>query len=156
MFFWVFLLAFFFAPLAALAMTGLFGERVIRAAEELAMLCTDFGAFGIALQGVVVFRRTPFHPLDLADHFGGRRFASLDLLTQFYDKLQAMGISAARSKAALLMRQQAQFLALNDAFLRAAGVFLVLAIVIWFARPNYSRPDPTLESLAAEELVVQP
>ena len=46
------------------------------------------GAFGIALEGVVLYRRTPFHQLDLADHFGGRRFSSLDLVQQFSDKLE--------------------------------------------------------------------
>lgn len=157
-FFWGFSIAFFFAPLATLAMTGLSGERLTRAAEELAMLRTVFGSFGITLQGVTVFRRTPFHQLDLADHFGGRRFASLDLLNQFYDKLQAMGMSAgaARSQAAQLMRQQAQLLALNDAFLLGAGVFLVLAGVVWLARPSYTPPKQTYEQLAAEELMEQP
>lgn len=157
-FFWGFSMAFFFAPLATLAMTGLTGERLIRGAEELAMLRTVFGSFGITLQGVTVFRRTPFHQLDLADHFGGRRFASLDLLQGFYDKLQGMGLSAgaARSVAGQTIRQQAQLLALNDAFLLGASVFVVLAGVVWLARPSYTRPKPTLADLAAEELMEQP
>jgi hypothetical protein len=58
------------------------------------MLRTATGAFGITLMGVVQFRRTPFHQLDLADHLGGRRFASLDLLSQFSERLQASGFSA--------------------------------------------------------------
>ncbi len=160
MFFFGFSLAMFFAPLATLAMTGLAGERLIRAAEELAMLRTVFGAFGITLLGVVLFRRAPFHQLGLADHFGGRRFASLDLLTPFLDRLQAMGMSpgAARSQAAQLIRQQATILALNDAFLLGAGVFICLAGVIWLARPSYApaRRKERLEQLSAEELMEQP
>jgi DHA2 family multidrug resistance protein len=98
-------LAAFFTPLSVLAIHGLPAASLLRAAEELTLLRTVAGAFGIALQGVVVFRRTPLHQLDLADHFGGRRFASLDLLSQFSDRLQASGFSAdmARSQMGLLM-----------------------------------------------------
>jgi DHA2 family multidrug resistance protein len=59
-------LAAFFTPLSALAIHGLPASRLIRAAEELTLLRTCAGAFGIALQAVVIFRRTPFHQLDLA------------------------------------------------------------------------------------------
>ena len=75
-----FFLATFFAPLGVLALHGLPGRQMLHAAEELALLRTAAGAFGISLQAVVLFRRAPFHQLDLADHFGGRRFPSLDLI----------------------------------------------------------------------------
>jgi DHA2 family multidrug resistance protein len=141
-------------------MTGFAGERLIRAAEELAMLRTVFGAMGITLLGVLVFRRTPFHQLDLADHFGGRRFASLDLLASFLERMQAMGMSpnAARARAAQLIRQQAAILALNDAFLFGAMTFILLAGVIWLAYPSYAskKRRQTLNRLTAEELMEQP
>jgi hypothetical protein len=47
--------------------------------EEATLFRIAAGAFGITLQGVILYRRQPFHQLDLADFFGGRRFASLDL-----------------------------------------------------------------------------
>ncbi|MBM3624281.1 MAG: MFS transporter, partial [Alphaproteobacteria bacterium] len=160
MFFFGFSLAMFFAPLATLAMTGLAGERLIRAAEELAMLRTVFGAFGITLLGVVYFRRTPFHQLDLADQFGGRRFASLDPLASYLDRMQALGMSeeAARARAAQLIRQQAAILALNDAFLVGAMTFICLAGIIWLAYPSYAskKRRQSLERLSAEELMEQP
>ena len=62
------------------AMFGLQGAQLIRAAEEFALLRTVAGGFGIALQGVVLFRRTPQHVLNLSDQFDGRRFAELDQL----------------------------------------------------------------------------
>jgi len=159
--FFGFSLATFFAPPAAIAVQGLAGARLIRAAEELAMLRTAAGAFGITLQAVVQFRRTPFHQLDLADFFGGRRFASLDLLSQLSEKLQAAGLSEAmaRSQMARLIRHQAALLGLNDAFFVGAAVFLVLAGVIWFARraPVLPPPKPKeeLAILRAEELMEQ-
>ena len=75
-----FFLGTFFAPLAVITLHGLPGKQLVRAAEEAALFRTAAGGFGIAFLTVVQFRRTPFHQLDLADHFGGRPFASLDLL----------------------------------------------------------------------------
>jgi MFS transporter, DHA2 family, multidrug resistance protein len=157
--FFGFSLAVFFAPLAALAMHGLPAARLIRAAEELTLLRTAAGSFGIALQGVVQFRRAPFHQLNLADHFGGRRFASLDLLSQFSDRLQASGFSAdmARGQMGLLIRQQANLLGMNDAFLLGAFAFLALAAFIWLAQSTIV-PTKRVEKLReaeAEEMMEQ-
>lgn len=161
MMFFGFALASFFAPLASLAMNGLPGKRLIRAAEELTLLRTTAGAFGIALIGVVQFRRTPLHQLDLADHFGGRRFASLDLLSQFSEKLEASGFTdaAARGQLGRIMRQQASLLALNDAFLLGACVFVGLAALVWLAKPASvagAKAPATLRRMQAEELAEQP
>ncbi|MGJ0509190.1 MAG: hypothetical protein ACR652_19115 [Methylocystis sp.] len=60
-----FSIALFFAPLASLAMHRLSGAKLIRAAEELALLRTVAGSYGISLLAVVQFRRLPFHQLDL-------------------------------------------------------------------------------------------
>ncbi len=159
--FFGFFIASFFAPLAALGMHGLSGSKLIRAAEELALLRTMAGAFGIALLAVVQFRRLPFHQLDLADHFGGRRFASLDLLGQFIDKLQNAGVNPAAVNQQLgnMMREQSALLAMNDAFLLGAVAFAALTVLIWFARPTlipaFLRREE-LRRLRAEELMEQP
>ena len=152
-------LAAFFAPLASLAMHDLPPRRLIRAAEELTLLRTVAGAWGITLLAVVQFRRAPFHQLDLADHFGGRRFASLDLLTEFSDRLQASGFSAnmARSQLGNFIRQEASLLAMNDAFLLGAFVFVMLAAFVWLARPTIM-PTKRVEKLReaeAEEMMEQ-
>jgi MFS transporter, DHA2 family, multidrug resistance protein len=152
-------LAAFFTPLSALAVHGLGAAQLLRAAEELTLLRTVAGGFGIALQGVVVFRRTPFHQLNLADHFGGRRFASLDLLSQLSDKLQASGYSPdmARSQMGLLIHQESTLLGLNDAFLLGSFVFLALAAVVWLAQSTIA-PTKKVEPLReaeAEEMMEQ-
>ena len=152
-------LAAFFTPLATLALQDLPARRLIRAAEELTLLRTAAGAFGITLQGVIEFRRTPFHQLDLADHFGGRRFASLDLLSQFSDTLQASGFSAnmARQQLGRFIRQEAALLALNDAFLLGAFVFVMLAAFVWLAhaivRPT--KGGEKMREAEAEEMMEQ-
>ena len=148
MIFFGFWLASFFVPLALLALHGLPAARLIRAAEELTLLRTAAGAFGITLLAVVQFRRTPFHQLSLADHFGGRRFASLDLLSQLSDRLQASGFSEnmARSHLESLIHQEAALLGLNDAFLLGSLVFLALAAFVWLAQSTIA---PTKKSGAA-------
>jgi DHA2 family multidrug resistance protein len=107
----------------------------------------------------VVFRRTPFHQLDLADHFGGRRFASLDLLSQFSDRLQASGFSTdmVRSQLGNLIRQESILLAMNDAFLLGAVVFVALAAIVWLAESTIT-PRKAVEKLReaeAEEMMEQ-
>ncbi len=153
-----FCLATFFAAPAAIAVQGLAGPRLIRAAEELAMLRTAFGAFGITLQGVVQFRRAPFHQLGLADQLGGRRFASLDLLPQLTEKFQALGMSeaVARIQIGRILRQEALILGLDDAFLLGGFVFFGLAAFIWLARTapaKKAEPKPSLAELQAEQLM---
>jgi DHA2 family multidrug resistance protein len=156
-----FFLGTFFAPLAVLTLHGLPSRQLLRAAEEAALFRIVAGGFGIAFETVVQFRRTPFHQLDLADHFGGRRFASIDLLQQLSTKLEVFGLSAdmAQSQLGALINQQAALLALNDAFLLASFVFLGLAALVWLARPThvaYATRAQELRDLRAEELTEQP
>lgn len=162
MLFFGFFLATFFAPPAAIAVQGLAGPKLIRAAEELAMLRTAFGAYGITWQAVVQFRRAPVHQLEMADHFGGRSYPSLDVMGQLSNKLQDLGMSesVARAQMARLVRQQALLLGLDDAFYFGAGVFVLLAAVVWLAKPapavRKPAAKPTLTELKAEELMEQP
>ena len=158
--FFGFSFAMFFAPLANLAMYGLQGARLMRAAEEFALLRTVAGGFGIALQGVVLFRRTPYHALDLSDAFGGRRFSELDLMTQLTDKLAPLGFTPAMatSQAGRFLQQEAALLALNDAFLLGAFIFAGLAAFVWLARathPPRLTAAQELKQLTAQELMEQ-
>jgi MFS transporter, DHA2 family, multidrug resistance protein len=129
----------FFAPLAVITLHGLPRRVILRAADEAGLLRMAAGAFGIALEGVVLYRRTPFHQLDLADHFGGRRFSSLDLVQQFSDKLESSGLSPdmVMSQLGAHIMQEASLLAVNDAFLLASFVFLGLAAFVWLAHPTH-------------------
>lgn len=157
-----FFLGSFFPPLTALTLHGVPGSQLIRAAEAAALLRIAAGAFGIALQGVVLFRRGPLHQLQLADQFGGRRFASLDLLQQTASHLENAGLDAgmATAKLGALIKQQASILALNDAFLLASYLFLGLAGLVWLAhathRPLHPSPAAELAEVRAEELMEEP
>jgi DHA2 family multidrug resistance protein len=133
-----------------------------RAAEEAAALRIAAGAFGITLQGVMLFRRSPFHQLHLADQFGGRRFPSVDVLRPLSSRLEAAGLDPAMVQAKLfaIIKQQSAILALNDAFLMASYLFLGLAGLVWLAhpthRPLHPKPAADLRQTRAEELMEQP
>ncbi|WP_027148624.1 DHA2 family efflux MFS transporter permease subunit [Methylobacter tundripaludum] len=157
-----FFLGSFFMPLTRLTLHGLSGSREIRAAEETGFLRVIAGAFGITLQGIMLFRRTPLHQLQLADHFGGRKFASIDLLQGFSSRLEAFGLdkTLVNGRLLTLIKQQATLLALNDAFLLASFLFLGLAGLVWLAYPTHQPLHPTLVKelgdIQAEELMVEP
>jgi DHA2 family multidrug resistance protein len=148
----------FFTPLTVLTLHGLSGRLVGRAAELAALLRIAAGGFGIAFQGVVLFRRIPFHQLHLADHFGGRTFVSYNGLEQFSATLVGAGLDPGmiKSKLAAIMKQSAGILGLNDAFLVSSYLFVGLAALVWLARPTHlpahPSPEEEVSEMLAEEL----
>lgn len=152
----------FFTPLTVLTLHGLNGDQMLRAAETVNLVRIAAGAFGITAQGVVLFRRLPFHQMNLADHFGGRISVSFDGLGHLTTKLQQAGVNPAMLKAKLhmLIKQQAGILALDDAFLLTSYLCLGLAMLVWFAhstQPQVPRPEEEeLREWRSEELMEQP
>jgi DHA2 family multidrug resistance protein len=151
------LLGSFFTPLTVLSLHGLSGSLINRAAETAALLRIAAGAFGIAFQEIVLFRRTPFHQLHLADRFGGRQFVSFDVLHPLSDRLMNAGLTTGMVKAKLLalIKQQAGMLALSDSFLLASYLFLGLAALVWLAAPTHlplqASPEEERREMLAEE-----
>ncbi|HEU4685568.1 MAG TPA: MFS transporter, partial [Nitrospira sp.] len=151
----------FFTPLTVLTLHGLSGDQMLRAAEAANVFRIAAGALGITWQGVVVFRRLPFHQLQLSDHFGGRLSASYDPLQELVSKLQHLGFDPAMVHRTLqhTAKQQAGILALNDAFLLSAGLCAASAVMVWFAqstRVPVLKPAEAVRELQAEELMEQP
>ena len=151
----------FFTPLTVLTLHGLSGEQMLRAAEAANVFRIAAGALGITWQGVVLFRRQPFHQSQLSDHFGGRMSASYDALQQLTLKLQDIGLDPAmiQRKLQLIIKQQAGILALNDAFLLSSYLCLGLALLVWCAQPSRVPLLKTAEAVRerrAEELMEQP
>ena len=151
----------FFTPLTVLTLHGLSGDQMLRAAEVANVFRIAAGALGITWQGVVLFRRLPFHQLQLSDHFGGRMSASYDAFGQLTSKLYEAGFEPAmiQRKLQLLIKQQAGILAMNDAFLLSSALCLGLALLVWGAHssrvPVMNRADEVRER-RAEELMEQP
>ncbi|MDF0643974.1 MAG: DHA2 family efflux MFS transporter permease subunit [Nitrospira sp.] len=128
----------FFIPLNMLTLHGVPEEQVLQGAETATLFRIAAGGLGISGQGVVVFRRTPFHQLHLADHFGGRVSASFDPLHEAAAALRETGFDQTTLPAKLvgLIKQQSAILSMNDAFLFSAYVFLTLTALVWCAAPT--------------------
>ena len=151
----------FFTPLTVLTLHGLSGEQMLRAAEAANVFRIAAGALGITWQGVVLFRRVPFHQLQLSDHFGGRISASYDTFQQVTSKLQHIGFDPAmiQRKLQLIIKQQAGILAMNDAFLLSSYICLGLAVLVWCAQSSRvpaANAAEAVRELRAEELMEQP
>ncbi|HSF11245.1 MAG TPA: MFS transporter, partial [Nitrospirales bacterium] len=149
----------FFTPMTVLILHRLSGIQVIRAAETANILRIAAGALGITYQEVVHFRRLPFHQLHLANHFGGRQYASFDVLGGFSGKLEGVGLdsSMVNGKLLALVRQYAGILAMSDAFLLASYMFVGLAALVWLAYPTqlpwYQSQDEESLEMEAEALM---
>jgi len=149
----------FFTPLTVLTLHGLSGPVMTRAAEVANLLRVAASAFGNTFQGIVLFRRTHFHQLNLADHFGGRLAVSYDPVGQLTSKLLEAGVAPSQIQAKLgtLIKQEAAILSLNDAFLVASALFIAIGFLVWFAHPTRVPLSPSpaeeLRELRAEELI---
>jgi DHA2 family multidrug resistance protein len=151
----------FFTPLTVLTLHGLSSEQMLGAAEVANVFRIAAGALGITWQGVVLFRRLPFHQLQLSEHFGGRMAASYDPLQQITSRLQEIGFDPAmiHNKLQLAIKQQAGILALNDAFLLSSYLCMGLALLVWFAKSSHVpiiTPAEAVRERRAEELMEQP
>lgn len=148
----------FFAPLSTLTLHGLSGEQMLRAAEAANLFRTAAGAIGITWEGIVLFRRQPFHQLHLADHFGGRVSVSYDALQDLWTRLEHAGFAPGMIERKLqwVLKQEAAILSLNDAFLLASYLCLGLAVLVWFAKSTrvpVLPPQEATQEVQTEELM---
>lgn len=147
----------FFVPLTAIMLHGLPPERHGRAVELATLMRVAAGAFGITLQGVMLYRRTPFHQSRFVE-----RMTEFDpMLDETRQRFLDAGFSeaAAVAQSAKLVTRHATLLAINDAFWVAGCVFVGLSLLVWLARPTQVRrrsPAADLQREALEELVEEP
>nr|WP_305907957.1 hypothetical protein [Methylomarinum sp. Ch1-1]MDP4520756.1 hypothetical protein [Methylomarinum sp. Ch1-1] len=132
----------FFAPLTALLLQGLPTERQWRAVELASLMRIAAGAFGISLQGIVLYQRAPFHMTRLAE----TQSPFDSSFSQMIETLVVSGLSESTAliRFAAIGSRQATIWALNDAYWMAACVFVGLSILVWFAHPTQPAKKPTL------------
>lgn len=142
----------FFVPLTALLLHGIPVERHWRALELANLLRIAAGAIGIALQGVIFYRRTPLHMTRFAENRDAWSDAGADAL----QTLLASGFEAdaALAKFAKLAGKAQAIRGLNDAFWLAGCIFVGLAALVWLAEPTRApvRAAPAMQRELEETL----
>ncbi len=146
-----------FAPLTALMLHGLPASRHGRAVELAGLMRVAAGAFGITLQGVMLYRRTPFHQSRFVEH--------LTAFDPILDQTRQLWVNAGFSDAAAVVQtarvttRQAALLAINDAFWASGCIFVGLSLLVWLAKPTHVRIRTRAEDIrreALEELIEEP
>ena len=123
----------FFLPLTALALSGLPRERIPAATGLNNFMRFTFGAFG-ASAGITLWDdRTSLHRAQLVEHvtpYDPQAGAA-------FDALQAAGLTPEQALGQLerMVDAQARMMGTIDLFWLSGVLFLVLAAMVWIARP---------------------
>ncbi|MEG1654468.1 MAG: DHA2 family efflux MFS transporter permease subunit, partial [Hafnia sp.] len=131
-----FAVACFFMPLTTISLSGLPPER-LAAASSLSNFCrTLAGSIGTSITTTLWTRREALHHSQLTESVNPYN----PLAQQTYSELEKLGMSSKQASAYLAneITSQGLIISANEIFWMSAGVFLVLLVLIWFARPPFS------------------
>jgi len=130
-----FALAFFFIPLISIGLGGLRPERIPGASGLMNFARITAGSFGTSITTTLWDRRATLHHSQLVEHMS----AATQVSTQALQTMQAGGVGQEQSFGMLnrMVDQQAFMLSADDLFYVSGILFLVLVVVVWFARPSH-------------------
>jgi DHA2 family multidrug resistance protein len=123
-----------FIPLNTILLSGLGPERLAAASGLSNFVRITAGAVGTSVTTTLWDNRATLHHAQLAEGIGPFNATA----TRTIDQLQAQGMSHDQTLGLInrLIDAQAYTLAADELFYIAAGVFLLLIGVIWFAHPR--------------------
>jgi DHA2 family multidrug resistance protein len=123
----------FFLPLTALALSGLSPERIPEATGLNNFARYTAGAFGASIAVTLWDDRTKLHRAHLAENLTSYDPATGAALAT----LQGAGFTPQQAIAQLdrMVEAEARMLSTNDLFWMAGVLFIVLAALVWIARP---------------------
>ncbi|HJS89883.1 MAG TPA: DHA2 family efflux MFS transporter permease subunit [Steroidobacteraceae bacterium] len=129
-------LATFFVPLLTLGFSGLAAERIPAASGLMNFARITAGSFATSITTTLWDRRATLHHEQLVEHLTGSNAA----MTQALGQLHAGGLTSQQGYELLnnLVTNQAYMLSANDIFYVSGALFVLLAGVVWLARPMKS------------------
>ncbi len=132
-------MAFFFIPLQAIVFSGLTPDKMPSAAGLSNFVRITAGAIGTSLFTTLWEDRAVLHHAQMAETVNRGNSAAMQTLAQ----LTAGGLSPDQALATInrTVDQQAYTMAATDLFYASSGLFLLLLLVLWFARPA-RKPRP--------------
>ncbi|KAA9002479.1 multidrug efflux MFS transporter permease subunit EmrB [Affinibrenneria salicis] len=131
-----FAVACFFMPLTTITLSGLPPERMAAASSLSNFTRTLAGSIGTSLTTTLWTQRESLHHAQLTESVNPYN----PLTQEIYQKMQESGMTEQQVSSWLAQQITAQGLIIsaNEIFWAAAGIFLALLVLVWFARPPFT------------------
>ncbi|MGV3346326.1 multidrug efflux MFS transporter permease subunit EmrB [Enterobacteriaceae bacterium LUAb1] len=130
-----FAVACFFMPLTTITLSGLPSSRLAAASSLSNFTRTLAGSIGTSITTTLWTNRESLHHTQLTESVTPYNPAA----RQMYQQLEQLGMSHQQSAGYIAQQitKQGLIISANEIFWASAGIFLLLLIVIWFARPPF-------------------
>nr|WP_234471937.1 multidrug efflux MFS transporter permease subunit EmrB [Erwinia sp. S43] len=130
-----FAVACFFMPLTTITLSGLPPERLAAASSLSNFTRTLAGSIGTSITTTMWTDRESLHHAHLTESVTPYSANTQEM----YSKLEQLGMSHDQASAYLAQQitNQGLIISANEIFWASAGVFLILLILVWFARPPF-------------------
>ncbi|WP_075181582.1 multidrug efflux MFS transporter permease subunit EmrB [Pantoea sp. 1.19] len=131
-----FAVACFFMPLTTITLSGLPPERLAAASSLSNFTRTLAGSIGTSITTTLWTNRESLHHAQLTESVTPYNPNA----QQMYRQLEQLGMSHQQASGYIAQQitNQGLIISANEIFWMSAGVFLVLLVLIWFARPPFS------------------
>ncbi|WP_447880899.1 DHA2 family efflux MFS transporter permease subunit [Serratia fonticola] len=131
-----FAVACFFLPLTTISLSGLAPEKFAAATSLSNFFRTLSGSIGTSLTMTLWSHRESFHHAQLTQSVTQFNPAAISLDHQ----LQHLGFNQQQAATYIndQITQQSLLMSANDIFYLSAGVFLMLTLLVWFAKPPFN------------------
>ncbi|MBP2167992.1 DHA2 family multidrug resistance protein [Erwinia toletana] len=131
-----FAIACFFMPLTTITLSGLPPERMAAASSLSNFTRTLAGSIGTSITTTMWINRESMHHSYLSESVTPFNVNSQEM----YRQLEQAGLTQQQASAYIAQQitNQGLIISANEIFWLSAGVFLVLLIVLWFARPPFT------------------
>lgn len=130
-----FAVACFFMPLTTITLSGLPPERLASASSLSNFLRTLAGSIGASMTTTLWSNRESMHHSHLAESITPFNANAQEM----YHQLAQIGMTQQQASAYIAknITHQGLIISANEIFWASAGVFLILLILLWFARPPF-------------------
>ncbi len=126
----------FFMPLTTMTLSGLPPEKMASASSLSNFLRTLAGAIGASLTTTIWTQRESLHHETFVE-----KINPLDPDAQLaFQQMRELGLSDEQTSAYLAktITEQGLIISANEIFWLAAGIFILMLVVVWFAKPPFS------------------
>lgn len=125
----------FFMPLTAITLSEIPPQKMASASSLFNFLRTLAGSIGTSLTTMLWYNREAVHHTQLAESINPFN----PLSVQYFDSMARFGLSEqqAASNVARQITAQGFIIGANEIFYLSAAIFLMLFVVVWFAKPPF-------------------